>query len=160
MTCLARRSLAALGAALCAGACQPGPEVPPQVCPAGAEIQLFQYPSERGGGRGERCMTPGGVREGPSYDYYDDGRIHSITNWSKGDRHGKTTVWHRNGVKAQEFEHNHFIAVGTWSKWDEEGRLISQEDLGREGDKARLPDAAPPDAGPQPAPDAPSAPGS
>lgn len=152
---------AALGAALLAADCSRGPDVPPIVCPQGSEVQVVQYPSERGGGRGERCVLPGGTREGPSYDYYDDGGIHSITSWSNGERHGKTQIWHRNGVKAEEFEHSHFIPVGTWTKWDEEGKVVSQTDLGREGENARVPElppeapsghAPPPPTSPPPAP--------
>ena len=141
-------SAAALGAALLATACSRGPEVPPIVCPSGAEVQVVQYPSERGGGRGERCVLPGGTRQGPSYDYYDTGSIHSITNWSNGERHGKTQIWHRNGVKAEEFEHSHFVPVGTWTKWDEEGRLVSQVDVGQEKEQA-TPEASPGEPAPQ-----------
>ncbi len=147
---------AALTAALL-GACSRGPDVPPLVCPPGAEVQGVQYPSERGGGRGERCVLPGGTREGPSYDYYDDGSIHSITNWSNGERHGKTLIWHPNGVKAEEFEHSRFIPVGTGIKWDETGRLISQTDVGREAEAsppapAPAPEASTPAAQGEPAP--------
>jgi hypothetical protein len=150
---------AALGAALLAAACSRGPDVPPLVCPSGSEVQVVQYPDERGGGRGERCVLPGGTREGPSYDYYADGSIHSITNWSNGERHGKTEIWHPNGVKAEEFEHSHFMPVGTWTKWDEEGRLVSQTDLGREAEQVAPPGASAPGAEGSPPP-APPAPGS
>lgn len=148
---------AAVSAALFAAACQRGPDVAPIACPSGAEVQVVQFPGERGGGRGERCVLPGGVREGPTYDYYDDGSLHSITNWSNGERHGKTTIWHRNGVKAEEFEHSHFVPVGMWTKWDEEGRLVSQVDVGRDAENAPPLEGA---AGTQsaPAPDAPPAP--
>ena len=136
----------ALCAAFSAVACHRAPDVPKIACPPGTEIWAVTYPAERGGGRGERCVLPGQVREGPSYDYYDDGSIHSITNWSNGSRHGKSTIWHRNGVKAAELEHDHYVAVGTWRTWDEEGRLISEVPGGQAAESTQagaLPEASP-----------------
>jgi hypothetical protein len=135
-------------------------DAPSLVCPEGADVQRLEYPEERGGGSGERCVRPDGTRHGPSRDWYPDGSIRSLTSWIDGERHGKSTMWHVNGTKAAEVEHSHWLAVGQWTNWDEQGNVVDQKDFGYEGVGQTLPPPVmPPETGPHGEPAA-TAPGS
>ena len=121
----------ALLAALVTSACGPATP-PPLVCPEGATVELVQYPAERGGGHGERCLRPDGTRHGPSRDFYEDDTLHSLTSWVDNERDGKSTIWYPNGSKQREIEHSRWRAVGVWTTWDEQGKVIEQTDFGRD----------------------------
>lgn len=137
--------LAGVLATLAVAACNPGEpgstvsNAPPLVCPEGATLQRVDFSEDRGGGFAERCMMPDGVtRDGPSREWYASGKRRGITNWDKGQRHGKTEFWFENGQKKVEAQHDHWKAVGVWFNWDEEGKVLDQRDFGT-GDTDSVP---------------------
>ena len=107
-----------------------GPTAPPLVCPEGAAVQRVQYPESEGGGYGERCMRPDGTRHGPSRDWYGAGTLRSLTTWVNGERHGISILWHPNGAKQAEAQHDHWMPVGRWTNWDEAGQVVDERDFG------------------------------
>jgi hypothetical protein len=140
-----------LGVALVAvfGACspaEPGTTVSnaePLACPEGTTLQRIDFPEERGGGFAERCMMPDGVtRSGPSREWYASGKRRGITNWLDGQRHGKTEFWYESGQKKVEAQHDHWKAVGVWTNWDADGKVVDQRDFGT-GQSDSLPADAP-----------------
>lgn len=119
----------------------------PIECPEGAEPRLFRFTETRIQNRqplsavGWRCFRVDGTRDGPSMEWFADGQLSAVTNWSKGEKHGRFEMWHPNGQKKVEGEHDHWQAVGHWTMWDEDGNVVSEKDFGRPGEKADVEDA-------------------
>ena len=108
-------------------------------CPDGAEPKLFEFSETRIGNRqplsavGWRCFAPDGRRHGPSKEWFANGQVSSVTSWWMGEKHGKFEMWHPNGQKRVEGEHDHWNAVGVWTSWDDQGAVLAVRDFGREG---------------------------
>ena len=132
----------------------------PIECPEGAEPKLFEFAGTRIGNRqplsavGWRCFGADGRRHGPSKEWFADGQVSAVTSWWMGEKHGRFEMWHPNGQKRVEGEHDHWSAVGVWTAWDDQGTVLSVRDFGSAGSpeatKSASPESALPEKGEEP----------
>lgn len=59
--------------------------------------------------------------------YYTGGQLMKQINYHKGKRHGKSTIYYRNGTKSMEMYYMQNEKVGVWKYWDNYGQLIKTE---------------------------------
>ena len=57
---------------------------------------------------------------------YDTGEIKISGCFVENERHGRLTVWHRNGVIKEWREYYHGVSVGKWNYWDEKGKCLAE----------------------------------
>ena len=110
---------------------------PPEIeCPEGSTPELFRFSESRIESRrmlsdvGWRCLAADGVRHGPSQEWFAGGQPSAYSEWWRGEKHGRFVMWHPNGQKSAEGAHSHWKPRGVWTRWDDQGRVLTQRDFG------------------------------
>jgi len=56
--------------------------------------------------------------------YYPSGLLQSVLSYRDNVFHGKSETWYSDGIKEMEYYYENGKPTGTWTYWDEFGRVI------------------------------------
>jgi antitoxin component YwqK of YwqJK toxin-antitoxin module len=76
-----------------------------------------------------RGMMKAGKRDGIWKSFYDNGLPWSETTFMNGVKEGPTVTWYENNQKRYEGTYKNDSEYGTWTFYDEQGRIIKTENF-------------------------------
>lgn len=68
----------------------------------------------------------GGIDDGITKEWYENGQLRSIIAYHKGKKHGTWEAWHSNGKKWVEQRFEMDQPVGSWQIWNEKGNEMAK----------------------------------
>jgi len=68
-----------------------------------------------------------GKLDGERREFDLNGQLVSLQTWDVGQRSGPQLTWHANGSQSAEGKWKDDLPSGRWRRWDDEGRLLSEE---------------------------------